>query len=32
VRRLFAAFQSVDLDSFERRFDVVREIFDPEVE
>jgi ketosteroid isomerase-like protein len=32
VRRLFAALQSVDVDNFERRFDEVREIFDPEVE
>jgi hypothetical protein len=32
VRRLFAAFQSVDLDTFERRFDEVGEILDPEVE
>ncbi len=32
VRRLFAAFQSVDVGSFERRFDEVRGIFDPEVE
>jgi ketosteroid isomerase-like protein len=32
VRRLFAAFRRVDVGSFERRFDEVREIFDPEVE
>jgi len=32
VRRLFAAFQGVDAGTFERRFDEVREIFDPEVE
>jgi ketosteroid isomerase-like protein len=32
VRRLFAAFQSVDVGNFERRLDEVREIFDPEVE
>ena len=32
VRRLFAAFQNVDAGNFERRFDEVREIFDPEVE
>ena len=32
VRRLFAAFQSVDVDNFGRRFDEVREFFDPEVE
>jgi hypothetical protein len=32
VRRLFAALQSVDVGNFERRFDEVREIFDPEVE
>lgn len=32
VGRLFAAFQSVDVGNFERRFDEVREIFDPEVE
>src|SRR5919197_4538233 len=32
VRRLFAAFQSVDVGNFERRFDEVREILDPEVE
>jgi ketosteroid isomerase-like protein len=32
VRRLFVAFQSVNLDDFERRFDEVREIFDPQVE
>jgi ketosteroid isomerase-like protein len=32
VRRLFAAFQRVDVGNFERRFDNVREIFDPEVE
>jgi ketosteroid isomerase-like protein len=32
VRRLFAAFQSVDVDNFERRFDEVRELFDPKVE
>ena len=32
VRRLFAAFQSVDVGNFERRFEGVRDIFDPEVE
>jgi ketosteroid isomerase-like protein len=32
VRRLFAAFESVDVGNFERRFDEVREILDPEVE
>jgi ketosteroid isomerase-like protein len=32
VHRLFAAFQNVDLGNLERRFDEVREIFDPEVE
>ena len=32
VRRLFAAFKGVDVGNFERRFDEVREIFDPEVE
>ena len=32
VRRLFAAFQSVDVGNFERHLDEVREIFDPEVE
>ncbi len=32
VRRLFAAFPSVDVGNFERRLDEVREIFDPEVE
>ena len=32
VRRLFAVFQSVDVDNFDRRFDEVREIFDPKVE
>jgi ketosteroid isomerase-like protein len=32
VRTLFAAFQSVDVDNFDRRFDEVREIFDPKVE
>jgi ketosteroid isomerase-like protein len=32
VRRLLPAFQSVDVGNFERRFDEVREIFDPEVE
>ena len=32
VGRLFAAFQSVDVGNFERRFDEVREIFDPHVE
>jgi ketosteroid isomerase-like protein len=32
VRRLFAAFQSVDVANFERRLDEVREIFDPKVE
>jgi ketosteroid isomerase-like protein len=32
VRRLFAALQSDDVGNFERRFDGVREIFDPEVE
>jgi ketosteroid isomerase-like protein len=32
VRRMFAAFRSVDVGSFERRLDEVREIFDPEVE
>ena len=32
VRRLFAAFQGVDVGSFERRLEAVREIVDPEVE
>ncbi len=32
VGRLFAALQSVDIGNFERRFDEVQEIFDPEVE
>jgi len=32
VRRLFAAFQGVDVGNVERRLDEVREIFDPEVE
>jgi ketosteroid isomerase-like protein len=32
VRRLYAAFQCVNVDDFERRFDEVREILDPEVE
>ena len=32
ARRLFAAFQSVEAGSFERRFEEVREIFDPDVE
>jgi ketosteroid isomerase-like protein len=32
VRRLFVAFQSVDVGNFDRRFDEVREIFDPKVE
>ena len=32
VRRLFAAFQGVDVGNFERRLEDVREIFDPEVE
>ena len=32
VRRLFAAFQGVDVGNFERRLDEVREIVDPEVE
>ena len=32
VRRLFAAFQSVDVGNFERRFAEIREIFDPDVE
>jgi ketosteroid isomerase-like protein len=32
VRKLFAAFGSVNLDEFERCFDEVREIVDPEVE
>jgi ketosteroid isomerase-like protein len=32
VRRLFAALRSVDADNFERRFDEVRELLDPEVE
>jgi ketosteroid isomerase-like protein len=32
VRRLFAAFRSVDVGNFERSFDEVREIFDPEVD
>ena len=32
MRTLFAAFQSVDVDNFDRRFDEVREIFDPKVE
>jgi ketosteroid isomerase-like protein len=32
VRRLFAAFRSLDVGNFERRFDEVREIVDPEVE
>jgi ketosteroid isomerase-like protein len=31
VRRLFAAFQGVDVASFERRLEGVREIIDPEV-
>lgn len=32
VRRLFDAFERVDVGDFERRFDSVREILDPEVE
>jgi ketosteroid isomerase-like protein len=32
VRRLFAALRSVDVGSFERRIEEVRETFDPEVE
>jgi len=32
VRRLFAAFQGIDVGNFDRRLDEVREIFDPEVE
>jgi ketosteroid isomerase-like protein len=32
VRRLFAAFQRVDVGNLERRLDEVREIVDPEVE
>jgi ketosteroid isomerase-like protein len=32
VRRLFAAFDGVNLDDLERRFDEVQEILDPEVE
>jgi ketosteroid isomerase-like protein len=32
VRRLFAAFQGVDVGNLERRLDEVREVFDPEVE
>lgn len=32
VRRLFAAFQGVDVGNLERRLDEVRGIFDPEVE
>jgi ketosteroid isomerase-like protein len=32
VRRLFAAFQSVDVGNFDRRFDEVQEILDREVE
>jgi ketosteroid isomerase-like protein len=32
VRKLFAAFQSVDVSNLERRLDEVREIFDPGVE
>jgi ketosteroid isomerase-like protein len=32
VRRLFAAFQGVDVGNFERRLDEVREVFDPAVE
>ena len=32
VRTLFAAFQSVNVGTFARRLDEVREIFDPEVE
>jgi ketosteroid isomerase-like protein len=32
VRRLFAAFEDVDVGSVERRLDEVRETFDPEVE
>jgi ketosteroid isomerase-like protein len=32
VRKLFAAFRSVEVGNFERRLDEVREIFDPEVE
>jgi ketosteroid isomerase-like protein len=32
VRRMFAAFQGVDVGNFERRLDEVREIFDPEIE
>ena len=32
VRRLFAAFQRVDVGNVERRLDEVREVVDPEVE
>ena len=32
MRRLFAAFDGVNLDDLERRFDEVQEILDPEVE
>jgi ketosteroid isomerase-like protein len=32
VRRLFTAFRSVDVGSFERGFDEVRALLDPEVE
>jgi ketosteroid isomerase-like protein len=32
VRTMFAAFQGVDVGTFERRLDEVREIFDPEIE
>jgi ketosteroid isomerase-like protein len=32
VRRLFAAFDGVNVDDLERRFDEVQEILDPEVE
>jgi ketosteroid isomerase-like protein len=32
VRRVFAAFQGVDVGNFERRLDEVREVFDPAVE
>jgi ketosteroid isomerase-like protein len=32
VRRLFAAFQSVDVGNLERHLDEVRDILDPEVE
>jgi ketosteroid isomerase-like protein len=32
ARKLLAAFQGVDIGSFERRLDEVRDLFDPEVE